>query len=470
MLSASEHRSLRAAFTGRLLTDEADTAPFLVDWRKTWRGVALAVVQPNTTDDVAAVVRWCAANAVAIVPQGGNTGQSGGSVPEATGRNIVLSLTRLNAIRNLDRDNATIAVDAGCILATVQQAADDAELFFPLSLGAEGSCTIGGTLATNAGGNAVLHYGNMRALCLGVEVVTATGEIWDGMRGLRKDNSGYDLRDLFIGSEGTLGVITGAVLRLFPKPAGRINARVALHSIDAAVTLLARLRGGCIGTVTAFEIMSNACVDLVAEQFGQRRPFATPSAWYALIELEAPDTSGRGRDALEAALATALEAGLIVDAQIAESLAQARAFWQFRESISPAQASAGAAVKHDIAVPVSSVPRFVDAALADTAKACPAAQPIVFGHLGDGNLHFNFTLTGDAALDPGKSQHRLNQIVHDHVRAHGGTISAEHGLGMLRRDEADAHRSPVERALMRSVKAALDPDTIMNPNKLLPRA
>ena len=465
MLSDAEHQSLRAAFTGRLLTDETDTAPFLIDWRKTWRGVALAVAQPDTIDDVAAIVRWCAANAIAIVSQGGNTGQSGGSVPEPTGRNIVLSLARLNAIRSIDPDNATITVDSGCILAAVQQVADDAGLFFPLSLGAEGSCTIGGNLATNAGGNAVLHYGNMRALCLGLEVVTASGEIWDGLRALRKDNSGYDLRDLFIGSEGTLGIITGAVLRLFPKPVGKTTALVAVPTLSHAVQLLGHLRTAASGTVTAFEIMSDACIDLVATQFDQRRPFTSRSPWYALIEVEGTDAT---RETVEAMLGNALETNTITDAVIATSLAQARGYWKLRESISPAQAAAGAAVKHDIAVPVSHVDAFVDAALADTALAVPGAKPVTFGHLGDGNLHFNFTLTGDAAADPAKSQTLLNRIVHDHVRAHGGTISAEHGLGVLRRDEADAHRSPVERALMRSIKDALDPRGIMNPNKVLP--
>ena len=465
MLSNAEHQSLRAAFSGRLLTDDSDTAPFLIDWRKTWRGVALAVAQPDTTDDVAAIVRWCVANAVAIVPQGGNTGQSGGSVPEPTGRNIVLSLARLNAVRSIDPDNATITVDAGCILATVQQVADDAGLFFPLSLGAEGSCTIGGNLATNAGGNAVLHYGNMRALCLGLEVVTASGEIWDGLRALRKDNSGYDLRDLFIGSEGTLGIITGAVLRLFPTPVGTTTALVAVPTLSHAVQLLGDLRTAESGTVTAFEIMSDACVNLVASQFDQHRPFKTASPWYALIEVEGTDAT---RETVEAILGKALEKNSITNALIAASLGQARSFWQLREAISPAQAAAGPAVKHDVAVPVSQVAPFVDAAVTQTALALPDARPIVFGHLGDGNLHFNFTLTGAAAADPAQSQTILNRIVHDHVRAHGGTISAEHGLGVLRRDEADAHRSPVERALMRSIKDALDPRGIMNPNKVLP--
>ena len=389
MLTEAEHRSLRAAFAGRLLTDADDTAPFRIDWRKTWRGIALAVVQPDTTEDVAAIVRWCIANNVAIVPQGGNTGQSGGSVPEASGRNIVLSLTRLNAIRGIDPANATITVDAGCILATAQQAADDAGLFFPLSLGAEGSCTIGGNLATNAGGNAVLHYGNMRALCIGLEVVTASGEIWDGLRALRKDNSGYDLRDLFIGSEGTLGIITGAVLRLFPKPVGKTSAFVAVPDLQNAIQLLQIIRPS--GTVTAFEIMSGACVDLVAKWFDRRPPLGQESPWYILIEIEGADAT---RDTVETVLGKALESGMITDAAIAASLTQARSFWTLRESISPAQAAAGAAVKHDLAVPVSEIAAFVDAAIADTARALPDATPIVFGHLGDGNLHFNFTLTG----------------------------------------------------------------------------
>ena len=462
--------SLRATFEGRLLTDAGAVEPFLVDWRKTWHGIALGVAMPDTVQDVAAIVRWCAAQSVSIVPQGGNTGQSGGSVPAATGRNLVLSLSRLNRIRAIDAANDTMTVDAGCVLQTIQQAAADADRLFPLSLGAEGSCTIGGNLATNAGGTAVLHYGNARDLCLGLEVVTAQGEIWDGLKGLRKDNSGYDLRDLFIGSEGTLGIITGAVLKLFPKPAGRVTAFVALRSTADAVTLFEAMRARHHDRLTAFELMSDACLELVLDHIpGARNPLDARARWYVLAEFSDLSSEADARSALESALAAALEQGLASDVVIAGSIAQSQALWQLREAISEAQGATGRAIKHDIAVPVSQIVPFVAEALAACASAIPDAQPVTFGHLGDGNLHFNFSLSrtaSDAAF--AEAQTTLNRIVHDRVRAHHGTISAEHGLGVLRRDEADAHRSPVERALIRAIKAALDPQGIMNPGKLLP--
>jgi FAD/FMN-containing dehydrogenase len=458
--------SLRATFSGNLLTDPADTAAFLTDWRKVWTGTALAVAVPDSVDDVARIVRWCTDHRVAIVPQGGNTGQSGGSVPRANGQNIVLSLARLNRIRNIDPANNTMTVDAGCILQSVQEAAAEAGRYFPLSLGAEGSCTVGGNLATNAGGTAVLRYGNARDLCLGLEVVTATGDIWDGLKGLRKDNSGYDLRDLFIGAEGTLGVITGAVLKLFPMPAERATAFVAVASPHQAMALFDAMRSAHDTALTAFEIMSDVCLGLVLGKVdGARQPLRERHPWYVLAELSGDNV----RFQIERSLAQSLEDGVIVDAVIAASTAQARALWALRESISPAQAADGGGIKHDIAVAVSQVADFVDEALAAVATVFPDHRPVTFGHLGDGNLHFNFSSApgadqaGFQATAP-----QLNAIVHDVVRRYAGTISAEHGLGVLRRDEADAHRSPVERGLMRAIKTALDPMGIMNPGKLLP--
>jgi FAD/FMN-containing dehydrogenase len=458
--------SLASAFTGKLLTNPSDTAPFLTDWRKTWTGKALAVAIPDSVDDVAKIVRWCSAHDIAVVPQGGNTGQSGGSIPRADGQNIVLSLTRLNRVRAIDPANNTITVDAGCILHTVQEAASEAGLYFPLSLGAEGSCTIGGNLATNAGGTAVLRYGNARDLCLGLEVVTATGDVWDGLKGLRKDNSGYDLRDLFIGSEGTLGVITGAVLKLFPAPAERATAFVAVETPHAALALFEAMRARHDTALTAFEIMSDQCLRLVlAKVDGSRQPLSARHPWYVLVELSGNDV----RDALEASLAKALEKGWIGDAVIAASTGQVRDLWALRESISPAQAADGGGIKHDIAVPMSGVATFIDEALAAVRVVYPHIRPVIFGHLGDGNLHFNFSRAeGTEPADFAKEIPRLNGIVHDIVRKYRGTISAEHGLGVLRRDEADAHRSPVERCLMRAIKTALDPQGIMNPGKLLP--
>ena len=464
--------TLRAAYSGKMLTDAQDMAPYLIDWRKTWHGTALAVALPDNVAAVSDIVRWCAANNVAIVPQGGNTGQSGGSVPRDHGDNLVLSLTRLNKVRAIDPVNNTITVDAGCILQTVQQTANAADRYFPLSLGAEGSCTIGGNLAANAGGTAVLRYGNCRDLCLGLEVVTAEGGVWDGLKGLRKDNSGYDLRDLFIASEGTLGIITGAVMKLFPKPAGRATALVAVGTPADAMTLFDRFRQNNDTSLTAFELMSDFCLKLVVEHIpGTRLPSFGESPWYVLVELSDHRSEERARAALEQTLSDAFDATLVSDALVAESLAQARSFWTLRESISEAQGIAGRPVKHDIALPLSSIAKFVEQALQAISDRFPDVRPGVFGHLGDGNLHFNIVLPKD--IDEAKlarRQTRLNAIVHDLVRVHGGTISAEHGLGVLRRDEADAHRSPIERMLMARIKSALDPQGIMNPEKLLGRA
>lgn len=460
---------LRDVFSGRLLTDEADCAPFLTDWRRMWTGRALAVAQPGSTADVAAIVRWCHAHDVAIVPQGGNTGQSGGSVPRAMGRNLVLSLTRMTRIRAVDTANDTMTVDAGCILQTIQAAADAAGRLFPLSLGAEGSCTIGGNLATNAGGTAVLRYGNARDLCLGLEVVTADGAVWDGLKGLRKDNSGYDLRDLFIGSEGTLGVITGAVLKLFPRPAGRATAFVAVDSPDAALAVFAAMRRTHADALTAFEIMSHSALQRVVMHAPTAHLPLPPAPWSLLIEFSHAVSSAAVRSALESALRGVLADGYATDAVIAESIAQSRALWRLREMISEAQGATSRPVKHDIAVPVAATAAFMHDALAATATRVPDAQPIIFGHMGDGNLHFNFSLPkgiNDTAF--ADAEHRLNDAVHAVVRKHHGTISAEHGLGALRRDDADAYRPPAERVLMQAIKLALDPKGIMNPGKVLP--
>ena len=462
-------KSLRAAFSGALLTSDGDCAPFLIDWRKTWRGTAIAVAQPDSVDDVAKLVRWCAENEVRVVPQGGNTGQSGGSVPPATGQNLVVSLTRLNAVRRIDLANNTVTVDAGCVLQSVQALADAHDRYFPLSLGAQGSCTIGGNLATNAGGSAVLRYGNMRDLCLGIEVVTAQGDIWNGLKALRKDNSGYDLRDLFIGSEGTLGVITGAVLKLFPKPAARVTAFIAVATPADAMHLFETARAKFDTALSAFELMSDTCLELVIKHVpGARAPLAERSGWYLLAEFSDPRSEDDCRSNLQSWLEDGLAAGLISDAVIAESHAQSAALWSLRESISPAQASEGKAIKHDIAVPVSEIAAFIAEGLAAATAQFPGIRPVIFGHLGDGNIHYNFSAQAGAdqnaflALAP-----RLNAMIHDLVRAHGGTISAEHGLGVLRRDEAHAYRSPVEQRLMAAIKSALDPHGMMNPEKLL---
>jgi FAD/FMN-containing dehydrogenase len=461
--------TLRQAFSGTLLTDNADMAPFLLDWRKTWRGTAHAVVQPDSVEDVAKIVRWCAAHHMAIVPQGGNTSQSGGSVPQASGDNIVLSLTRLRTIRHVDPVNNTITVDAGCILQQVQEAALAVDRYFPLSLGAEGSCTIGGNLATNAGGTAVLRYGNTRDLCLGLEVVTAQGDIWNGLKSLRKDNSGYDLKDLFIGSEGTLGVITGAVLKLFPNPAAKVVAFMGVDSTQDAMAVFNQFRHTLDTSLTAFELLSNECLQIVLAQFPDlRAPLQKSSPWYLLAEVTDMQSDAAGQQKLQTQLEFAFSAGWLNDAVIASSHAQSDALWALRENISEAQGRNSKVIKHDISVPISSIADFTDQGIAAVGKSFPSARPVIFGHLGDGNLHYNFAslprADGDIFL---AQQPGINQVVHDLVRAHHGSISAEHGLGVLRRDEASQHRSPVEKKLMQSIKQTLDPQNIMNPGKLL---
>jgi len=461
---------LRAAFSGRVLTHADDVAPFLTDWRKLWTGKALAVAQPDTPQDVAKAVKWCAARGVPIVPQGGNTGMSGGAAPDGGGTAIVLSLARLNKIRHVDPVGNTLTLDAGCILSHVQETAAAHDRHFPLSLAAEGSCTIGGNLATNAGGTAVLRYGNARDLCLGLEVVTADGEIWDGLRGLRKDNTGYDLRDLFIGSEGTLGIITGAVLKLFPKPAAKVTAVLAVESPAAALALFAKARAGLDTGLTAFELFSDACLALVLDHFpAARRPVESRSPWYVLMELTDMNSEAAARGALQALLESAFEDGLVTDGAIAGSIAQSRAFWALRENIAEAQGAVGKTIKHDISVPIWRIADFVAEADAAVAAAYPDFRFVTFGHLGDGNLHYNFSpAPGADQAAFYAEQDRLNRITHDLVRKHGGSISAEHGLGVLRRDEADRFRSDVERRMMRAIKAALDPRGLMNPGKVLP--
>ncbi|CAN7275871.1 FAD-binding oxidoreductase [Trinickia sp. LjRoot230] len=453
-----------------VLTDAHDTAPYLTDWRHRYTGAACAVLKPATTDEVAQLVRIALAHRIALVPQGGNTGLAGGATPDATGRQAVLSLGRLNRVRALDIHNNTITVEAGVVLAEVQARARDADRLFPLSLAAEGSCTIGGNLATNAGGTGVLRYGNARELCLGLEVVTPQGEIWDGLRGLRKDNTGYDLRDLYIGAEGTLGIITAAVMKLHPLPAARVTALAALASPHAALDFLA-LAQRCAGSLlTGFELMSDFCLQLVSNHFPQLRyPFDERHAQIVLLELSDAESDEHARALFERMMETALDEGLLEDAVVAESLAQSRAFWDLREHIPLAQAEEGLNVKHDIAVPISRIGTFIDETDAAIAAAVPGARMVTFGHLGDGNLHYNVQAPddGDAKAFLAQYQTALNRIVYESVHRHHGTISAEHGLGQLKVDEAARYKSPTELALMRAVKNALDPLGLMNPGKVL---
>ncbi len=465
--------SLRQIFSGRLLADAAEMAPFLRDYRGKWQGQALAVAQPDTAADVASVLRWCCERRVPVVPQGGNTGLAGGSVPDASGKALLLSLCRLNRVRQVDAVNNTVIAEAGCTLQQVQDAAREAGRLYPLSLAAEGSCTIGGTLSTNAGGVQVLRYGNARELCLGLEVVTPQGELWDGLRGLRKDNTGYDLRHLYIGAEGTLGVITAAVLKLFPLPAARAAAFVAVSSPQAALELLSLAQERLGAGLTAFELISETCIGLVRRHMaGTRRPLDEPSPWYVLLELADSRDEAQATSEVEALLEAAVERKIARDAVVPSSLAQFNALWALRENISEAQSAEGRNIKHDISLPVSRIAAFIAATDAAIERAFPGLRMVVFGHLGDGNLHYNVSPPAggagsqqDAAFAALETS--LNRLVHDAVIAHGGSISAEHGLGVLRRDEAARYKSPVELRLMRTVKRALDPLNLMNPGKLL---
>ena len=440
------------------------------DWRKRWHGRALAVVRPGSTAEVQAVVRACAAHGVSIVPQGGNTGLVGGGVPDASGTQVLLNLTRMNRVRVLDVDNLTMTVEAGCVLQAVQEAAAAEGLLFPLSLAAEGSCTIGGNLATNAGGTQVLRYGNARALCLGLEVVDADGEVWDGLSGLRKDNTGYDLRDLFIGSEGTLGIITAATLALSPQPAAVTTALAACGSMRQAVALLDLARRRLGPGLTGFEVMNRFSLDLVARHF-PALPRALPeAAWTVLLEQSDNEGEQAARTRFEALLEQALEAGCIQDAVVAESLAQSRALWHVRESIPLAQSEEGLNIKHDIALPVSAVPDFVERTDAELQRALPGVRLVDFGHLGDGNLHYNVQAPAgeDAARFLAEQEHRVNGIVYDAVTRCGGSISAEHGVGVLKLEELVARKSPVALTMMRRIKEALDPQNRFNPGRVLP--
>jgi FAD/FMN-containing dehydrogenase len=454
---------------GRVLTEAADTSPFLLDWRKRYAGRAIAVVQPSEVGEVATLVRWCAEHRVPLVPQGGNTGLTGGSVPDDSGRAVVLSLARMNRVRAIDPVNNTLTVEAGLQLAKVQATARDAGRLFPLSLAAEGSCTIGGNLSTNAGGTAVLRYGNARELCLGLEVVTPAGEVWDGLRGLRKDNTGYDLRDLFIGAEGTLGVITAATLKLFPLPAAQVTALAAVASPHDALRLLELAQQLLGPALTGFEMMSDLCLALVDRHFPDcSSPFSERHPYCVLLESSDAEGEAHAAARFDALMERALEAGLIVDAAIAQSIAQSRRFWLLRENISEAQAAEGKNIKHDISVPISSIGDFVERTNAALAERFPGVRMVVFGHLGDGNLHYNVSppvgMHEDAFL---AMQPDINLLVHDAVAAASGSISAEHGIGVLRRDEMLRYKSPVELALMRTLKQALDPLGIMNPGKLI---
>ena len=447
-----------------VLTAAADLAPYLTDWRGRYRGAARCVVRLGTAAEVAAVVRACVAAGAPIVPQGGNTSLCGAATPDGEGRAVVVGLGRLNRILAVDAQNDTISVEAGCTLAAVQEAACAAGRLFPLALASEGTCQIGGNLSTNAGGVQVLRYGNTRDLTLGIEVVLPAGEIWNGLRGLRKDNTGYDLKHLFIGAEGTLGIITAAVLKLFPLPQAQTTCWLNVATPVAAVDLLHRAKTAFDARLTAFELVSETALGLVLQHIpGAVRPTAASPSWYVLAEFSDADP-----DAVEGWLADRLEAGEAGDGVVARSQAQAAKLWSLREHISEAQKIEGISIKHDIAVPVSRIPDFLARADAALAAAFPGIRVVAFGHVGDGNLHYN--LSKPDAQDNAAfiaAQPAVNRLVHDAVDALGGSISAEHGIGQLKRDELLRYKSPVEIALMRTLKQALDPRGLMNPGKIV---
>ena len=452
-----------------VLTAAEDRAAYETDWRRRWHGRAMAVVRPGSTEETAAVLRACAAHGVSIVPQGGNTGLVGGGVPDGTGEQILLSTRRMNVVREIDTDNLTITVEAGCVLQQVQEAAAAHGLLFPLSLAAEGSCTIGGNLATNAGGTQVLRFGNTRDLCLGLEIVTPPGEVWSGLSGLRKDNTGYDLRGLFIGSEGTLGIITAATMKLYPQPAATLTALAACPSLEACVALLRMARRHLDAGLTGFEVMNRFSLELVYRHFPSL-PRPLPGAvWTVLLELSEPQGTVTAQARLEALLSEALEAGQVQDAAVASSLAQARAMWHLRESIPLAQAQEGLNIKHDIALPVSAIATFCDRTDAALARHLPGVRLVNFGHLGDGNLHYNVQAPpqADPAAFLDRHEHDVNTIVYDAVQAFGGSISAEHGIGQLKRNELPLRKSGVALAMMRQIRQALDPAGLMNPGRVV---
>jgi len=459
-----------AAIVGhaQVLVGETDVAKYGVDWRGRYRGHPLAVLRPGTTEEVSEIVNACAISGTPIVPQGGNTGLCGGATPDSSGTEVVLSLGRLNRIREIDLANETLTAEAGCVLASVQSVAEENGRLFGVSLAAEGSCMIGGNIATNAGGIQVLRYGTMRDQVLGLEVVLPSGQIWDGLRGLRKDNTGYDLKHLFIGAEGTLGVITAAVLKLHPKPLLRATTLAAVASLEDAVELYRLVQSACAGRLSAFEAMAGACLRLVADFQRRASPFADLHPYYVLFELTDSCADTPLNALVERVLGIAIDNGLVRDAVLAASEGQRTSLWSLREDIPEAQAKAGHNFKHDVALPIARLAEFVQKADGVLAHAFPGIEIQPFGHLGDGNLHYNLIArAGDDRGDVEQLTAAIALCVHDCVARFGGSISAEHGLGQSRRDEITRYKSSVELALMRTVKNALDPSGLMNPGKVL---
>lgn len=462
--------ALRAVVGDRYVITDADTLqPFIKEYSGRYQGQALAAVRPATTQEVSDVVKLCAARKIAIVPQGGNTGLVGGSVPYDA-QAIVLNLGRMNAIRSIDAANFSMTVEAGCVLQTIQQAAREEGLYFPLSLGAEGSCQIGGNIATNAGGILTIRYGNTRDLVLGLEVVLPNGEIWNGLRSLRKDNTGYNLKHLFVGSEGTLGIITAAVLKLFPDPGMREIFVAAVDDVDHVLEILGLLRRNFGENVQAFELMSRSSIECAVRFNPQcRAPLALNAPWYVLSEVTGGIGNAGLRAQVEDVLAEAFEKKWISDATLAQNEQQSRQFWTLRESLSGgAQAQPGGCIKHDVSVPIFKIPAFVKAANDAAERLVPGSNPVIFGHAGDGNLHYDLT-HDDAAMKP-QMMERWDEVlhaIHDIAQSFDGSIAAEHGIGTFKTAEMAARKAPVEMRMMRAIKNAFDPDGLFNPGVVL---
>ncbi|MCF8468561.1 MAG: FAD-binding oxidoreductase [Sneathiella sp.] len=462
-------RELAAIVGGKhVILDEADMQGFVVEWRDKYVGRARAVVQPKTPKEVAAIVKLCAETKTKLVPQGGNTSLVGGSIPFMGGDEIVLSTSRMNRVREIDRLNGTLTVDAGCILANLQEVAEENGFIFPLRIGSEGSCQIGGNISTNAGGVQVLHYGNMREQVLGLEVVLPDGQIWDGLTGLRKDNTGYDIKQLFIGAEGTLGIVTGAVVKMYPKPKYQQVALAAVPSVEAAIEFLSLSRQMSGDQVTAIELIPRYCIDMVVRHVPDfTDPMPARYDWHVLIELSSSATPDL-KDLMESILAAGFEKEIVLDAVVPASEAQQRHLWSLREEISGAQKPEGGSIKHDISVPVSRFADFIREADVAVARIVPKFRSVAFGHIGDGNVHYNPMQPADMDKEEYLGHwEEISRAVHDIAVQMRGSISAEHGIGRLKADDLVHYKPAIEIDLMRRIKKAFDPDGIMNPGKLL---
>jgi FAD/FMN-containing dehydrogenase len=447
---------------------EADIAPHLREMRGLWTGRSPLVLKPGSVDEVSRILKLATETKTPIVPQGGNTGLVGGQVPHAAGNEIVVSLSRLNRVREIDTLSNTLTVEAGVVLEMLHRAVEAADRMFPLSLASQGSCKIGGNLSSNAGGTAVLAYGNTRELCLGVEVVLPTGEVFDDLRKLKKDNTGYDLKSLFVGAEGTLGIITAAVLRLVPRPKSVETAWAAIPSVQAAVDLLGLATEFTAGGVTSFEIMAREGIEIVLKHAaGSRDPLTTPSPYSVLIELSSQRREGL-RESLEQILAEGLERSLVLDATICETMEQTKAFWRIRELFGEMQGREGGSIKHDISVPVANIPAFIEEGNAAAKKLIPGCRPLPFGHVGDGNIHYNITQpVGADKAEFLKRWDDMNDVIYKIVLKYGGSVSAEHGVGIVKRDYLPRIKDPVAYELMKTLKRTLDPKGILNPGKVL---